>query len=108
MGYVGFKINKEEEKELQELEKILRSMDPLSKISNRSAAVKESVKIALFYLKQTYFYNKDLVIETKGLTGSGMSQTAIHQTRYIERIQGRDIDLDGRRKSKIKLGAKKV
>lgn len=100
MGYVGFKTNEQEEKELQELETLLRNMDPLSKISNRSAAVKESIKIALFHLKQTYFYNKDMVIEAKGLTGQGMSQTAISQTRYIERIQGSDIDLDGSRKDK--------
>lgn len=100
MGYVGFKINEQEEKELQELETLLRSMDPLQKIGNRSAAIKESVRIALFHIKQTYFYNKDLVLPVEGLTGVGMSKSAIQHTRYIERIPSSNIDIDGKRKDK--------
>lgn len=91
MGYVGFKTNLKEEKDIEELETLLRNMDPHQKIGSRSAVVKEAVRIALFHIKNSYFYKK-------GLTKRPKRETAIPKTRYIERIKGSDIDLDGRRK----------
>lgn len=78
----------------------MRSMDPLQKIGNRSAAVKEAVRIALFHLKQSYFYDRDLTFKTQGLTAPEKSGSVISQTRYIERIKSSDIDIEGRRRDK--------
>lgn len=65
MGFVGFKTNTKEDKDLEELELLLRRMDPYQRIGSRSAAVKEAVRIALFHIKNSYFYKKGLTLPDK-------------------------------------------
>ncbi len=91
MGYVGFKTNPKEEKELEELETLLRSIDPLHKIGSRSAAVKESVRIALFHIKNSYFYGR-------GLTKDLKLKSCVSQKPPSKQIMSSEIDIYGKRR----------
>jgi hypothetical protein len=92
MGFITLRTNAEEDQVLDELEYQLRRLD--LGVTDRSKAIKEGLRIALSYIKNSPFYRprcdtepSSQKIEPKG-------------TVYVERIQGSEIDLDGKRKSK--------
>lgn len=91
MGFIGLKTNEIEESEIKELEALLIKLDPEHNIIDRSKAIKEAVRIALFHMKNTYFH-------AKGLTTPPKREMAEPKTRVLERVRSCDISLDGTRK----------
>lgn len=92
MKFVGLKINKKQEQDLDDLELHLRRINP--KIKSRSAAIKEAIRITLHMIRNNPLYKQD------GLTEQFKPGTEVPQSRFVTRIPGHEIDLDGRRKKK--------
>lgn len=89
MGFVGLRTTLEEDRDIDELETMLRRIGPL-KVESRTDAIKQALRIAAWYLKTGPFFPGDC------LTGKEKPEKHGPERRPKSIIYGQDIGLDGK------------
>jgi len=92
MGFVGLRTTNKQDKDIDELETELRRIKP--HVTSKSAAIKEAIKLALWYIKSSPLYKPEC------LTEAFKPANEVKQTRDIVLIPSSEIDIYGSRKKK--------
>lgn len=87
MGLITLRTNEDEDKMIDELDFQLRRLD--LGVKDRSKVIKEGLRIALYYIKNSPFYKKECNTEASKF------QSTTQEKVFIKQIQGSEMDLDG-------------
>lgn len=94
MKFKNLRLTEEDREVIEDVERQMRRLFP-DEVRDQSAAIKKALRIALWYIKTTPFY------EGKCDTDYDEHNSALAEKVYINRIHSDEINIDGTRKKKV-------